>query len=368
MLPPYQLSVDGLAGDMFRVQSFTGTEALSEAWAFDIVVVAPTGDEVEHRALGRRAVLTFHVGPEPRAFYGVVAAVRLAAVDRVDQRLEYVVRVVPRLWLLKRRRRTRIFQRMRVPDVVAQVLGEAGIAVRFQLTRSYPAREYCTQYEESAYQFVKRILAEAGMFFYFFGGGPLGVDAAAAVGPAVGGALAGVAAQAAETPIPGDTVVCADDAACYPPGCRRQRGGAGRLHRRRPGARRRRFRGGHRGGRDRRGCGHRRPRGQRAGGPEPVLPHQRGDPGRPARQDQTLHPAQHGALHRGHLPRLRSVAAAGAAPEHGGLDGALPALAAGGGRDGRRLRGEHRLRHLSAAGIRGRDRGGPRPARAARGV
>ena len=221
MPPPFQLSVDGLAGDLFRVQSFTGTEALSEAWAFDVVVVAPAGEEVEQTALGRRAVLTFHVGPEPRAFYGVVAAVRLAAALRVDQpRLEYVVRVVPRLWLLKRRRRTRIFQRMRVPDIVAQVLGEAGIAARFQLTRGYPERETCTQYEESGYQFVRRILAEAGIFFYFFGGGPLGEGAAATAGSEVAGALGalvGAAAQGAEAPIPGDTVVCADDAAAYPP-------------------------------------------------------------------------------------------------------------------------------------------------------
>lgn len=227
MAIPYQLSVDGFAGDLLRVQSFTGTEALSEAWELDVIAVAPAGqEEVEQTALGRRAVLTFHVGPEPRAFYGVVAAVRLTAVDSVDQRLQYVVRVVPRLWLLKRRRRTRIFQRMRVPEIVAQVLGEAGIAVRFQLTRSYPEREYCTQYEESAYQFVRRILAEAGIFFYFFGGGPLGdaalgLDAALAVGSELVGAVAGprvgAAAQGAEVPIPGDTVICADDAACYPP-------------------------------------------------------------------------------------------------------------------------------------------------------
>lgn len=77
--------------------------------------------------------------------------------------VKYVVRVVPRLWLLRRKTRTRIFQNMRVPDIVSAVLLEAGITTRWQLTRAYPVREYGTQYEETDYRFVRRILAESGI-------------------------------------------------------------------------------------------------------------------------------------------------------------------------------------------------------------
>lgn len=200
MPSPYQLSVDGLASDLLRVHSLTGKEALSEAYDFEVVVTCEAGFDVERAALGQRAMLAFHVGPEPRAFYGVVAAARLVAVHEVDRKVQYAIRVVPRLWLLRRKQRTRVFQRMRVTDIVASVLGEAGIAARFQLTRAYPEREYCTQYEESDYRFLQRILAETGIFFYFFGGGPLSD-----------------AARTGDVLIPGDTLVCADDASCYPP-------------------------------------------------------------------------------------------------------------------------------------------------------
>ncbi|MFT3765202.1 MAG: contractile injection system protein, VgrG/Pvc8 family [Minicystis sp.] len=165
-LPPYQISIDGFSRDHFRVQSFTGKEALSEAWSFDVVVTcAPGGDEIERAVLGQRAVLLFNVGERQRAFYGIVTAVRLAQVHAADRRIKYHVRVAPRLWLLKRKKRTRIFQKMRVTDIVTAVLEEAGIAARWQLTRAYPMREYCTQYEETDYQFVKRLLAEAGIYF-----------------------------------------------------------------------------------------------------------------------------------------------------------------------------------------------------------
>lgn len=82
--PPYEITVDGFARDLFRVHSLTGTEALSEAYDFDIAATAEAGQDIEQRALGRRASLTFHTGPEPRAFYGVIAAVRLASVHPVD--------------------------------------------------------------------------------------------------------------------------------------------------------------------------------------------------------------------------------------------------------------------------------------------
>jgi type VI secretion system secreted protein VgrG len=206
---PYQLSVNGYAKDLFRVHSFKGTETLSEAYDFEVIVTVAATDDIEQGALGKSAVLTFHVGPEPRAFYGVIAAVRLVAVHHASRQIQYALRLVPRFWLLKRKRRTRIFQRKSVPEIVTSVLADAGIVTCFQLTRRYSQREYCTQYEETDYRFIRRILAEAGIYFYFLSGPPL-PDAALLQNPSFGDAA--VAAL-----IPGDTIVCADDAACYPP-------------------------------------------------------------------------------------------------------------------------------------------------------
>jgi type VI secretion system secreted protein VgrG len=232
---PYRLSIDALDADFYTVESFTGAEAMSDVYSFEILAVprSPSDDDVERVALGQRAVFIWTVGDTPRAFYGIVASVRIARAAE-QQGVRHHIRVVPRLWLLKRKRRSRVFQNMRVPDLVTKVLLEAGIATRWQLTRSYPVREYCTQYEESDYRFVTRLLAEAGIYFYFAEGPPIdgaletaseiigtaGAAAGSIVGSVAGSAVGSVVsdvAAAASPLVPGDTVICGDDAVFYPP-------------------------------------------------------------------------------------------------------------------------------------------------------
>ncbi len=222
----YKLIVDGLDADHLTVHALRGREALSEAYSFRLRVSAKSDrGDVEHLALGQRATLVWEVGrmeavnPAPRVLHGVVAAVRVLPKGDEGQ-IQCRIHFVPRLWLLKRKRRTRIFQNMRVSDVVAKVLMEQGIAVRWQLVRDYPLRPYCTQYEESDFEFVTRILAEAGIYFYFLQGGAVdevSMVASTAAGT-LGAAAADVVAASFSSPlIPGDTIVCADDAAFYPP-------------------------------------------------------------------------------------------------------------------------------------------------------
>jgi type VI secretion system secreted protein VgrG len=199
----YHITIDGFPAAHFRVESFAGKEAISKPYSFDVVVTAESAsgddEEIERLALGQRACLVWNVGSHERAFYGVIANVRLERVHDVSPRsVQYHLRFVPRLWLLKRRRRTRIFQQMRVPEIIEAVLREAGIGARFQLLRDHPPREYTTQYEESDLRFVQRLAAEAGVFFYFVQGAPLD------------------AASVAEGVIPGDTLVFGDDASFYP--------------------------------------------------------------------------------------------------------------------------------------------------------
>ncbi|MBX3271627.1 MAG: type VI secretion system tip protein VgrG [Sandaracinaceae bacterium] len=84
--------------------------------------------------------------------------------------------LVPRLWYLTRTVRSRVFQEMSVPDIVAAVLTEAGLAegAAFEraLVASYPTLEYVVQWEESDFDFVARLLEREGIFFYFdFAGG-----------------------------------------------------------------------------------------------------------------------------------------------------------------------------------------------------
>jgi len=168
-MTPFILTAGPFAAGRLRVLSFRGREAVSRPFRFDILIAI---DDAEHHdfepeLLAQAGALTMHVpGGELREVHGIVAAVE--ARDAFEQgRLVYRVRLVPRLWLLGKRKTSRIFQNKTVPEIVTAVLEAARIPHRWALVEKYAARTYCVQYQESDLAFVTRLLAEEGIFYVF---------------------------------------------------------------------------------------------------------------------------------------------------------------------------------------------------------
>jgi type VI secretion system secreted protein VgrG len=151
-----------------RVASVNGREAISDLYRFDVhIVAADEGDGFEAAVLSTPATLTL-VGASGlrRAVYGIVAGAELEG--QLNHGWHgYRLRIVPRLWLLKRRKNSRVFQDMTVVDIVTALLAEHSIAYRWRVQGPYLPRAYCVQYRETDYAFVTRILADEGLFFYF---------------------------------------------------------------------------------------------------------------------------------------------------------------------------------------------------------
>ena len=117
--------------------------------------------------LNRAAALTLHHRQHPSYLHGQVVQLTQGAVGRRFTTCFLTLR--PRLWLLGLRRGLRIFQQQSVPQIVDRVLTAAGVPakeVSWQLSGSYPAREYSVQYRESDLDFVSRLLWDAGLFFH----------------------------------------------------------------------------------------------------------------------------------------------------------------------------------------------------------
>ncbi|WP_341489218.1 type VI secretion system tip protein TssI/VgrG [Photobacterium damselae subsp. damselae] len=76
--------------------------------------------------------------------------------------------VVPKMWLTTLRHNFRIFQEVSVPDIINTILSEHNItAVTFDLTNQYDNRIYCTQYQETDFEFIQRLCSEEGLSFTF---------------------------------------------------------------------------------------------------------------------------------------------------------------------------------------------------------
>lgn len=200
----------------WTVVSIVGEEAVSELFSFTLHLVAARADiegalaeggvEPVELALAGQSV-RFRIGDEGIDRHGIIASARVeAAVDHGGAPSTRVrIEVVPRAWLLTQRRQSRIFQHLYVHQIVSKVLTDSGIKHRWNLGNVVRKRVFCTQYDETDYDFVTRLLAEEGILFYFsheedFAGGstpeylrePSDLEAAAGAFAAIGALATGI--------------------------------------------------------------------------------------------------------------------------------------------------------------------------------
>ncbi len=155
------------AANALQVYSVAGTEALSELFEYQIEVVSEV-EEIDLKALLGES-MTLHLpieGHPDRSFNGIVVAA--SRLGRRGRFASFRITVAPQLWLLTRTRDCRIFQDSTVPEVVADIFRSYGLTFRERLFfKPYRKWDYLTQYHESDYAFVRRILAHEGIYFYF---------------------------------------------------------------------------------------------------------------------------------------------------------------------------------------------------------
>ncbi len=79
----------------------------------------------------------------------------------------YSMKVHPPLWRAGLRQNFRIFQNEDIESILATILKENGVTEWSPLfSEPHPSREFCVQYGETDYDFLCRMAAEEGIFFY----------------------------------------------------------------------------------------------------------------------------------------------------------------------------------------------------------
>ena len=180
----YSLSVDGSdALSNISVVSIKGQERLNEPWQYQIDFTSEDKQISIASMLSQTASLTFHPNQsllqmtqissfdhvaKTRKLYGIITEFSLVSISEDEAR--YRVKLEPRMALLANHHQSAIFQNKSVIDVVDEVLRNhnfIGIDFRFELKESYPVREFITQWQESDLNFIQRLLADVGLYFYF---------------------------------------------------------------------------------------------------------------------------------------------------------------------------------------------------------
>jgi uncharacterized protein involved in type VI secretion and phage assembly len=167
-----ELRVGAFARGELEVVSVAAREALNEPFVYDVTFASAAPVEALHVGLfGFPACLSIETVREPRVIQGIAItfeSIGAAEADLTTKTRRYQTRIVPRLWLLSQSRTYRVFQDKSAIEVACAVLDEAGIKPTLRLEQSeYPPIPFLYQRGESDLDFLHRVLAVAGVFYYF---------------------------------------------------------------------------------------------------------------------------------------------------------------------------------------------------------
>jgi type VI secretion system secreted protein VgrG len=160
-----------LGTDVLLLQQFSGNEAVSRLFHFELDLLAESSATVAFDSILGQSVTVTLIMPDDssRYFNGIVN--RFSQGGQTPSALgaatltHYRASVVPKLWMLTRIYQSRIFQQLSIPDILKKVL--TGISVTYQLQGTYLSRDYCVQYRETDFDFASRLMEEEGIFYFF---------------------------------------------------------------------------------------------------------------------------------------------------------------------------------------------------------
>lgn len=157
-----------------RVVAFEGQEIISGSSGYQLEIALPLNQDdpdPDHQSwlFSEAHFMIIETRTQQEShFHGLVTAVTL--LDRSRRHHLYRISLEPVLMLLSHRRSYRIFHNQSVASILVEILDQLPLLrgnYQIDLRGESPPREYCVQYGESDLDFICRLMAGAGMIYYF---------------------------------------------------------------------------------------------------------------------------------------------------------------------------------------------------------
>ncbi len=154
-----------LGQDVLLITGWKGHEEISQPFRFEAEMLAERKQKIQFdQIIGQSVTLEMLLRDgSKRYFNGIVK--RFSQGVRDEEFVHYRAEVVPKLWLLSKTVRSRVFQHLSAPDILKQVL--TGMSVSYEISGTYYQRDYCVQYRESDFAFASRLMEEEGIYYFF---------------------------------------------------------------------------------------------------------------------------------------------------------------------------------------------------------
>ncbi len=169
--PVFTFTVEGQDERTFHVVRFSGSEAISSLYAFDVLLVSEKEDINPADILQGTAHLRIlpPFAPEGGLEYtGILSSFQV--LHRMGTSYVYAARLQHKLWWLTLVQQNRVFVDKTPVEACTQILNEAdlkGPDFEWKTLKSYPSREFICQYGESDFAFFSRWLERLGIYYWF---------------------------------------------------------------------------------------------------------------------------------------------------------------------------------------------------------
>jgi type VI secretion system secreted protein VgrG len=157
-----------LGTDVLLIESLAGAEGISELFFYKADLLATTDKTIDPKKIvGTKVAIGIQVDDSGTLRYinGIVASFEFTGGD--EEFNNYRAYIVPNVWVLTLNKNTRVFQDKTVTDVVKAVLSNYNISPAIETSATYTPMEYCTQYRETDFDFISRLMEQHGIFYYF---------------------------------------------------------------------------------------------------------------------------------------------------------------------------------------------------------
>jgi len=156
-----------LGANKLLVRAFSGEEQISGLFRFDAEMVSEDKSLDFGAIVGKGATVTLSLNDGTKHYFNGVVT-RFVQEDSNERFATYHAELRPWLWQLTLSANCAIFQNKSTPDIIKGLFTELGFTdFKDSLTKTYDAREYCVQYNETAFDFVSRLMEDEGIFYFF---------------------------------------------------------------------------------------------------------------------------------------------------------------------------------------------------------
>ncbi|MBD2797986.1 type VI secretion system tip protein VgrG [Xenorhabdus sp. 18] len=159
-----------LGDDALFFKSLKGKEKLSTIYSFEVELFSEQKD-IDTKALRNKPISIeiknpANISEKPRFLSGLV---REAITCDYYDNYHYLYKVIiqPALFILTLNKDFRIWQKKTVPEIIQDILNKHKVKFKNELNAKYQPLEYCTQYKETDFDFLSRLMEREGIYYYF---------------------------------------------------------------------------------------------------------------------------------------------------------------------------------------------------------